>query len=131
MADDESRLEGMDKLIERLDELSLVQSKNILARALKRGALLIAEEAEHRAPTLSGRLAANIIVAVQDQTASEAIARVGPAKSVFYGKFPESGTAHQTSNPWMRPAYEEKITEALAVIAFDLEQFILKAVAKK
>ena len=131
MANDESRIEGMDELIARLDDLTLVQSKNILARSLRQGGLLIAEEAEHQAPTRTGRLAANIVVAVQDQTASHAVARIGPAKSVFYGKFPEFGTAHQTSNPWMRPAYEAKITEALAVIAYDLERFILKAVKKK
>src|SRR5262245_24905767 len=110
MADD-SRIEGLDDLIARLDELSLTQSKNILARSLRRGGLLLAEEMEHHAPTLTGRLAANIVVKVQDQTASEAIARIGPAKGVFYGKFPEFGTAHQTVNPWMRPAYDVKITE--------------------
>lgn len=125
-----SRIEGVDELIAELDNLTLTQGKQILSKSLRRGLLLLAEEAEHLAPVLTGRLAANIVTAVQEHTATEAIGRYGPAQTAFYGLFPEFGTAHMIPEPFLEPSFENKIDEAEAVIRFDLDQLILKAIGQ-
>lgn len=125
---DDSRIEGMDHLLKKLGELpSLVQRRRILARSLRNGPLLIAQEAERRAPVDTGRLARNMVVTVTDQTASEAIAKIGPARSAFYGIFSELGTVKMAQQEFLGPAYNAKIDEAVAVIGFDLGKMIEEA----
>lgn len=127
MADD-SRIVGVDHLLSQLDKLSLTEGKQIIARSLRRGPQLIAEEAARLAPKLTGKLSENIVVSVQEQTATHAIARVGPARSAFYGRFAEYGTEKMQEEPFLEPAFEAKKDEAVAAIAEDLARLIEEAI---
>src|SRR5262245_52163753 len=115
----------MEALLSRLGEIeSLVTQKKILSKALREGSILIQEEAEHRAPVETGRLAASMMTTITEATATEAIAKIGPSRKGFYGSFNELGTAHQPAKPFLRPAYDAKIDEALAVIGYFLAKGI-------
>ncbi len=118
---------GLDELLKKLDLLPYAVSKLVVARALRKGAEPIRAEAEHEAPRLSGRLQREEVIAVGEQTATEAIAKIGPSRKAFYGLFQEFGTAHQTPQKFLEPAFESKVSEATDVIGKELAAGIEKA----
>lgn len=121
---------GMNDLLAQFGKMGdLVEQKKIIARAVRKGAMLIAEEAEHRAPKRRGKLAASEIVMVTEQTATEAIAKIGPSSKAFYGYFQEFGTIHNSPRPFLRPAWDAKIDEAIAIIAYMISKEIDEAAA--
>jgi HK97 gp10 family phage protein len=125
-------LTGLQPLMENLSNLaSLVSQKRILSKALREGAQLIAVEAEHLAPALSGRLRASITVQITEATASSATARIGPSQRGFYGMFNEFGTKHMASQPFLGPAFDAKADEAQAVIAHFLKRGIEREIKRE
>lgn len=114
---------GIPEFERRLESLDLFVQRQALTKAVKIGAAAIRDEAEKRAPRLdestkereAGFLASHIIVKISgtESSAREVSARIGPAKDAFYGKFGELGNAFQVPQPWLLPAFERKIAEAL------------------
>ena len=109
---------GMDALLDRLAGVeSLVTQKRIIARAIRAGAEPIRARAEELAPIETGVLRESMTINVTEQSATEAIGKIGPARRGFYGTFDEFGTAHQAAQPFLRPAYDERLAEAVGIIS--------------
>lgn len=148
MADD--IVQGMSALVDNLNRMPLDLSimKNIIVRCLRLGALPIQNRASELAPVYQGQtrifqrrrgkvfrfvvgqVRDSMTTVVSDQTATGAVAKIGPAKVGFYGAFDEYGTAHQPARPWLRRAWDEKIDEAVAIIEYEMGRQIEKELAK-
>ncbi len=116
----------LDKFVDRLHELSYTARTTVLTKAVRDGGRLIQEEIEHLAPRGTGKLRENIGLSIIRPTATQAVARIGPAKSAFYGKFPEIGTKFQDPHTYINPAFERKLDEAFAVALYVLVQGLEK-----
>jgi HK97 gp10 family phage protein len=117
---------GLKEFNDRLDEMTYLARQTVLTKAVREGGKLIQDEIEHRAKHRTGKLAANIGLTVKQATGTQAVARIGPAKVAFYGKFPETGTKFQNPFTYMRPAFEAKFQEAFAVALYILDAGISK-----
>ncbi len=120
-------IRGLDQFLKKLDALPYAVSKLVVARALRKGAEPIRGEAEREAPHRTGELQREEVIAVGEQTATEAIAKIGPSRKAFYGLFQEHGTAHQTPQKFLEPAFEAKVSEATDAIGQELAAGIEKA----
>jgi len=125
-------IQGMDELLRGLADVdSLVKQKNIIARTLRKAAEPIRARAEELAPddptTPGSRIKENMMVTVSDQTAEGAVAKIGPSRKGFFGQFAEFGTAHQPAEPFLRPAFDEKLEEATGIIREELRDQIERA----
>lgn len=125
-------VEGMQELLAKLGTLdSLVMQKKIVARAVRAGAEPIRARAEELAPVLTGTLRESMMITVAEQTATEAIGKIGPARKGFYGTFEEFGTAYIAADPFLRPAFDEERDAALKIIGETLASEFEKAFAKQ
>ena len=121
-------VEGLDGLLSKLEGLdSLVKRKNAIVRALRAGAEPIRARAGELAPFRTGRLKESMMITVSDQTATGAIAKIGPSREAPYGSPNEFGTAHMAAHPFLKPAYDEKVGEATRIIGERLAAEIEKA----
>lgn len=98
----------------KFNQQGFVVRRQILAKAVKAGAEVIRDKAEQLAPRDTGQLAEteNIRVIGAESTAAEVVARIGPAKSSFYGLFQEKGTAFHPAQPFLNPALEQSRQDA-------------------
>lgn len=127
-----SDVEGIQELFKKLDGLgSLVTSKNLIVRALRVGAEPIREEAQRLAPFETGTLKESMMTTVSEQTGTSAVAKIGPSRKGFYGTFQEFGTAHDAAQPFLRPAYDSKVDEALTIISGSLAAGIETEMVKR
>ena len=62
---------------------------------------------------------------------SFAIMHVGPEAGQFHGLLQEFGTAHHGPQPFLRPAFDAKGTEALKIIEHDLGNEIMKTAQRQ
>lgn len=131
----EEIVEGMADLLASMEDLPLALQKNIIVRSLRKAGEPIAEEIERRAPddpeTPGSRIAKNIKVQVSDQTATGAVARIGPTSAGFPAIFTEAGSAHQAARPFIGPAFESKKEEAVGILGEELGDQIEREFAKK
>jgi HK97 gp10 family phage protein len=129
----EFTVEGLQELIDTLQDIpaSLGEKRQINARALRRGCAPLLEEQQHRAPddpeTGGSRIRDNLGISVVEQSASGAEGRVGSKKWGFVGRFAEWGTTDQTARPWMGPAYDARVEEAIDLIGKELGDGIEEA----
>jgi len=115
-------IKGLDELVRNYDKLTL---KDINTNAALAGAEVIREQASQNAPRgETGNLARLEITKVAVKKQDRVIVKIGPSKDVFYGLFIELGTVHMAPNPFLGPALEQKMSEAIqettAVIQFAL-----------
>ncbi len=112
---------GLAEFNSRLDQMTDLARKSALVYAVGKGGRVIQSEISTRAKRRTGKLAANIAISVRQATGTQAVARIGPSKSAFYGKFAEIGTKFQNPFIYIRPSFESKFPEAFAVAleAFD------------
>lgn len=126
----EVKVVGMDDLLKSLANIpaNLSAKKNIIARSLRAAGQPILEEQKALAPddpdTADSRIEENLGIAVIDQTAISAEARIGSKKWGFVGRFAEHGTSHQTATPWMGPAFDRREQEALSILSKTLAEGI-------
>lgn len=118
-----------------MEGLPLALQKNLIVRALRKGAEPIRERATELAPddptTPGSRIRESMSITVSDQTATGAIARIGPTRAGFVGIFAEIGTAHQIADPFLQPAFDQKIDEAYRILGEELGSSIEKEFAKR
>ena len=132
----EKSVNGLDELLAKLGEMeSLVTQKRIVARAVRAGAEPIRARAEELAPddptTPGSRIKEGMMITVTEQTATEAIGKIGPARFAFFGTFQEFGTAHLAAQPFLQPAFDEKQDEALKIMGEMLAEEIESAARKR
>lgn len=142
-------IQGLNGLVEKLNALPLAlgTQKNIIARALRAGAEPIENRASELAPIyegpikvqkrrgksftlVPGKLKKTMMTVVADQTATGAVARIGPARGAFYGVFEEFGAYGKPGDSFLRRAYDEKLDEAVAIIGYKIGAEIEKELAR-
>lgn len=140
---------GLSDLVDNLNSLPLAlgTQKNILARAGRQGGEPIRARAAELAPVydgaarpqkrrgktymlVPGTLRESMSIVVADQSAVGVTVKIGPSRPGFYGGPLEWGGAHQAAEPFLRPAFDEKLDEAVAIIGFVLGSEIEKALLK-
>jgi HK97 gp10 family phage protein len=115
------KFEGGADLAKALDKLSLRLGKKILHEVLREGAEPIRKAAASFAPRgeEAPHIAQNIGIgnARPPDEPHVAAVKVGPVKGFAYGLPQELGTVHHAAHPFMRPAFDSKVNEALTVMS--------------
>lgn len=136
------KVEGGDKLARRLQMMAEEVARKHLREVALAGAEVIRAEAEAKAPRQTGTLASDIHAAVEKQTKSRVMVKIGPGEKGWYGRLVEEGHAivrggrrkgkkakgrvvgHVPPQPFLRPAFDEKVDEAQKVIEAELKRRI-------
>lgn len=126
---------GLDDFLKDLEELPKAIQKKLVARALREASAPIRERMAETAPddptTPGSQIRENIGINVTEQTADHALAYIGPTRQGFVGGFAELGTAHQTATPFIGPAFDEMVDDAVKIIAEVLGEGIEKEMKKR
>lgn len=121
---------GLADLSRDLEILSKAESRQVLRRAVRAGAELVAEEVANTAPVQTGKLKRNIVVLFGKGAQGTAVAGVhirgvnpdtgnsdnkmkaASPNNAFYWRFLEEGTSKMSAKPFVRPAFDSKQEEA-------------------
>lgn len=124
----EFKFEGLEDLKRDLKRLGFADQQVALTRAARAGAEIIRKKIADRAPRDTGKLSESIIMsgAGQKNDLNSVTILIGPSTMAFYGFFQEYGTAFQSAQPFLEPAFEEGRNEAMAKIAEELSKQIEK-----
>ena len=118
-----------EKILDRkLKKLGEKTSTAIMRTAVKRGAGVIQQRAQAKAPKRKGRLRAEIKVGEVKASSTSASAKVSWSSDAFYGLFAEKGTRERKHDsgksvgamrptPFLIPAFDEGKDQAQRVIA--------------
>jgi HK97 gp10 family phage protein len=117
-------MEGAEELNAALEKLGDRATGLMLQRAAEEGGKVIQAEAERRAPRDSGNLQDNVVdrAIPRAQKQGRAQIDVGPTRDAWYGAFLERGTSKMPAQPWLRPAFESSIPEAIAAVGKALRE---------
>jgi HK97 gp10 family phage protein len=115
-------IKGLDRIVRNFDKLTL---RDINTNAALAGAEVIREQASQNAPRgETGNLSRLEITKVAVKKQDRVVVKIGPSTTAFYGMFIELGTVHMAPEPFLGPALEQKMSEAIqettAVIQFAL-----------
>lgn len=128
-------IQGLDQLLARMDAMLLHMRKIAIARSLRAGAVPIVEDAKRRAPddidTSGSRIRDNVKAQIVNQSAYGATAQITVRPWNFIARFAETGTAHQSAKPWLRPAFDANIDKAYEIIGQRLAEEIEAALTRK
>jgi HK97 gp10 family phage protein len=144
------QITGLSELEKNLEQFSDRLAKNILAGAIRAGAVVIQQEARARAPqsekqhyrykngkaigvVIPGNLKKNIKVRLAPRSSRERPITywVYVGKKSFYWIFSEFGTSKMSAKPFLRPAFDSKKQEALDRIKEYLSARIDKEASKR
>ena len=105
-------VEGMQELLAKMDNMTYVLQKRAIARSLRAGGELLAEDLSKAAPRSdeAPHMADTMMVTVGEQTATGAIAKVGPSRKGYYAKFTEFGTMFISAQGWFRRIWDSRQT---------------------
>ena len=112
-----ARMEGADQIARKLRQLAKSLSAEEIVTALLEAAEPIRSRAASLAPRspVAPHLTDNMVVEALE-TGEEPMVGVGPSKQVPYGGFVELGTRDMAAQPYLRPAFEQNISIALASV---------------
>lgn len=108
---------GLGEFNDRVARMPVLLQQKLLVRAARAGGELIRSEIERNAPQSfdsTGRLKRDIAMSVNQPSYTRAVAKIGPGRKVFYGKFPELGTKFQQQREYIGPAFRSKAPAAFA-----------------
>lgn len=131
----EFKFEGARELEAALGKLPTATAKNVGRRVLKSRAKPIRDDAEARAPSLSGRLRDDVKIGTRlTRRQSGMRRRLGPHEIEIHigvsdpaGVQTEFGNEHQAAEPWLRPAWDANKMGALEGVGSDMWSEISKA----
>lgn len=133
------KVEGFKELARALEELPKSAARNTLRRVLKKAAEPVREDAQAKAPQLTGRLKLSIVTGNQLTRRQKADARkealyfaethVGTASG--HGIPQEFGTVNHPAQPFMRPAWDGNKGRALKIIGDELGTEIEKTARRR
>ena len=123
-------IEGFDEMDAALEELTKVTAKNAMVRTLKKAAQPIKERAQQLAPKLTFALEESTSAGTKLTPRQAAIARKagkGFAEVYVGTKDPaavpqEFGTVKAPPQPFMRPAWDMEVGNAMTIIKSDLKE---------
>ncbi|MRG98867.1 hypothetical protein GIY21_01010 [Xanthomonas sontii] len=116
MADFDLQVLGLAELEQSLMQLSEPAARRALRKGMRRGAIVIRNDARARVRVARGRLRRAIRTRERSDEQGWMRFAVEVPKSAFYGKFGEYGTSKMAPWPFMRPAAESKTEEAVAAM---------------
>lgn len=111
-------VEGAEEIKSALKRAGSAAEK-ILKQATLKGAEVIRDEAERRAPRDEGELAANIVVEVDKGSRTQTKVKIGPDKKRFWGLFQEFGTDPHAI-PYKGKRVTTRSTKKMLLIADDV-----------
>ncbi len=119
---------GGADLAKRLSLLPQSVSKAILREALKKAGAPMAKRMSQLAPRAPGApdLADNIGMSSAQSVegtrlpSTAAGIAIGPTKDFFYGRFLELGTVKMPARPFMRPAFDTTVHQALSLFTQEI-----------
>lgn len=118
---------GIPELERKFKTLETLTKLAVLKSAIRKGAKVIRDEAESRAPRRTGELAEGMTTRMKDSDLNSLHIDIGPSKDEFYGFFQEFGTAFMPAQPFLKPAFEAKQAQAQKAIEDGLKAAIEKA----
>lgn len=140
------KIDGMKELEASLNTLNRATAKNVLRRALRRGAEPLVQKAKQLAPDRPGKPRNDLVLSItathrlnarqsrvlRNEGKAFATMHVGPDISVphHHGHFQEWGTVRHGPQPFMRPAWDATKDDVLKEIGLALRDEIDKAVAR-
>lgn len=123
------RVEGMDDIIAKVRRLINTTRPAVVTAALEAGGEVIAEEARRLVPVRTGNLRESIGVATGGLNYSAlSLSKAGISVEIgprqgrdephdgFYGHMVEFGTFKMAPQPFMRPAFDTTVDEAMQVV---------------
>lgn len=136
------KFEGLDELKDQLEGVSKAVQGRILANATKKGADIVRNEAKRRAPRRTGTLKRRGIVSrVLGRKVNHASSGVGFRKKygahgilVEFGTKPHYQPKHHfqhpgtEAQPFVEPAFDDKLDEVKETIAEELRKKILEEI---
>lgn len=114
------KVEGLEDLDQAFAELTARTSAKMMRDALTEAAEPMRAQGEQNAPVSAEapHLRENIvIVTLPAQELGDATVGVGPRRPFFYGRLLELGTSKMAARPWLRPAFDGNIGEAIRIFA--------------
>ena len=112
-------LTGVKEIDKKLKKIGPKISKKIVRKAMRPATKVVRDEAKANCPVDSGTLRQSIKVRAGKRSRQKIELLVTTSGtdnlftgSAYYGGMVEWGTAHQTAQPFMRPAYDSKKNEA-------------------
>lgn len=126
---------GIQAWIDSMEGLTYSQQKNVFARCLRKAMNLIAERMRQLSPndprTPGSRIAKSITTAVREQTATSMYAEGGPTNHGFAAIMAERGTIKQPATPFLAPAFDQTIDQALALFDEAMGEAVEKEFLKR
>ncbi len=134
---EELQIKGLKELDARLKKLPDVVQRRILGAATAAAARVVQKSAKSQAPAKTGRLKKNIVVRTK-RTRTGTVSRVTlrtkgkgtDPKNAYYGRFVEFGTKKQAARPFLRPAFDSNVNQAIQTMRKKIAQR-LEAEARK
>lgn len=141
----EFRIEGARELERVLRQLPKKIGRRVLASAVRSAAEIVRREAAARAPVRAeaglkriskgkaatrapGFLKANIIKkTLRGSSEAHAAVMVGPRREAYYGWIVEFGDSRNVPRPFLRPAFDAKVGEAINKMGTQLGKNIERA----
>ncbi|MFL4597010.1 HK97-gp10 family putative phage morphogenesis protein [Stenotrophomonas maltophilia] len=116
MTDFDIHISGLAELERALLELSDRAARRALRKGMRRGAIVVRNDARNRVRIARGKLRRSIRVRERSEEQGWMRFAVEVPRSAFYGKFGEYGTSRMAAWPFMRPAAESKTEEAVSTM---------------
>ena len=111
------KIEGLKELNKKLGQLAPNIERKVLAKSVTEGARIVRDEAKRLVPIKTGTLKRGIKYRRKPrQPRGSVVYQVGLAPKAFYGMFVEFGTKKLAARPFLRPAFDGKISEAIAAM---------------
>lgn len=139
----------LEALANDLQALSKAENRKVLTAATRAGANVIRDEARRKAPVKTGKLKRNIVTmgrrSIKPNEAvsgvhirgrnpktgnSDNAMKATDPKNSFYWRFIEMGTSKMAAQPFIRPAFESKMSEMERAIENKLAEAIDKVLSQ-
>ncbi|MET0548542.1 MAG: HK97-gp10 family putative phage morphogenesis protein [Xanthomonas sp.] len=116
MADFDLQVLGLAELEQSLLQLAEPAARRALRKGMRRGAIVIRNDARARVRVATGRLRRAIRSRERSDEQGWIRIAIEVPRSAFYGRFGEYGTSKMAAWPFMRPAAESKTEEAVTAM---------------
>lgn len=125
-----TEIQGARELDKLLGQLPKKMGFTALRGAVRAGAKIIMEDAKARVSVDTGDLRDSIRIQKVRARGTSVTFVVGAEKKEFYGQFIEFGTSKQSARPWLRPAFDTRVKEALDKIGDELGKRVERTAKK-
>jgi HK97 gp10 family phage protein len=110
-------VKGLKQTAEALRQLPFrMMKRTVIAGTITSGKVVL-DELKRRVPRKTGRLAKSLTMTRPRTRRGNVTIQVGPSKYGFYGRFLEFGTSKISARPWMRPAFDASVRDAIDAFA--------------